>query len=211
MVLLSGQYYHGKWEWKSVGVWLCDVVDYTAPGILLARILEWVAVPFSQASSQPRDQTQVSCIAGRFFTNWASGKPKNTGVGSLSLFQGIFPTQESNGGLLHCRRFFTNWVTREAHITMEDYSSTWRRGNLRVILEKTKQLREQGNDQQELDICCHFPQWQIIHAKIKVNLFCYMLLYHSWSTSRNSSPEMWSSITMNNLILRKIFIIIMVR
>ena len=138
-------------------------------------------------------------------------KPKNTGVGSLSLFQGIFPTQESNRGLLHCRRFFTNWVTREAHITMEDYSSTWRRGNLRVILEKTKQLRKQGNDQQELDICCHFPQWQIIHAKIKVNLFCYMLLYHSWSTSPNSSPEMWSSITMNNLILRKIFIIIMVR
>ena len=32
------------------------------------------------------------------------GKPKNTGVGSLSLLQGIFPTQESNQGLLHCRR-----------------------------------------------------------------------------------------------------------
>ena len=40
-------------------------------GILQARILEWVAIPSSMGSSQPRDQTQVSCIAGRFFTIWA--------------------------------------------------------------------------------------------------------------------------------------------
>ena len=46
---------------------LCDCVDYTVHGILQARILEWVAVPFSRGSSQPRDQTQVSHIAGRFF------------------------------------------------------------------------------------------------------------------------------------------------
>ena len=38
-------------------------------GILQARILEWVAIPSSRGSSQPRDQTQVSRIAGRFFTN----------------------------------------------------------------------------------------------------------------------------------------------
>ena len=36
--------------------------------ILQARILEWVVMPSSRGSSQPRDQTQVSCIAGRFFT-----------------------------------------------------------------------------------------------------------------------------------------------
>ena len=41
-------------------------------GILQARIREWVAVPFSRRSSQPRDRTQVSLIAGRFFTNWAT-------------------------------------------------------------------------------------------------------------------------------------------
>ena len=40
-------------------------------GILQARILEWVAIPFSKGSSWPRDQTWVSCIAGRFFTVWA--------------------------------------------------------------------------------------------------------------------------------------------
>ena len=58
---------------------------------------------FSRGSSQPRDQTQVSCIEGRFFTSWATGKTKNNGVGRLSNFQRIFPTQESNQGLLHCR------------------------------------------------------------------------------------------------------------
>jgi len=40
-------------------------------GILQARILEWVAFPFSRGSSQSGDQTQVSCIADGFFTNWA--------------------------------------------------------------------------------------------------------------------------------------------
>ena len=43
-------------------------MDYTVHGILQARMLEWVA----SGSSQPRDQTQVSCIAGRFFTIWAT-------------------------------------------------------------------------------------------------------------------------------------------
>ena len=69
---------------------LCDPVDYTVRGILQARTLEWIAVPFSRGSSQPRDRTQVSCTVGRFFTSWATGKPKNTGVGSLSLLQGIW-------------------------------------------------------------------------------------------------------------------------
>ena len=48
---------------------LCDPMDYIVHGILQARILEWVAFPFSRGSSQLRDQTQVSRIAGRFFTS----------------------------------------------------------------------------------------------------------------------------------------------
>ena len=51
-------------------------------GILPARILEWVNVPFSRGSSQPRDQTQVSVIVGAFFTSWA--------------------TREATSGLLKC-------------------------------------------------------------------------------------------------------------
>ena len=42
---------------------------FSVHGILQARILEWVAISFSRGSSQPRNQTQVSCIAGRFFTD----------------------------------------------------------------------------------------------------------------------------------------------
>ena len=68
------------------------------------------AISFFRGSSWPRNQSQASCIAGRFFTNLSyrgipaepPGKPKNTGVGSLSLLQWIFPTQELNQGLLLC-------------------------------------------------------------------------------------------------------------
>ena len=67
---------HSIDKWHEV----CSVVsnfwqhpmDYTVRGILQARILEWVAVPFFRASSQPRDRTHVFHIAGRFFTSWAT-------------------------------------------------------------------------------------------------------------------------------------------
>ena len=64
-------------KWNEVKVTqscpiLCDPMDYTVHGILHARILEWVAFSFCRGSSQPRDQTQVSHIAGRFFTNWGT-------------------------------------------------------------------------------------------------------------------------------------------
>ena len=50
---------------------LCDPMDYTVHGILQDRMLEWVVFHFFR-SSQPRDKTQVSCIAGGFFTSWAT-------------------------------------------------------------------------------------------------------------------------------------------
>ena len=50
----------------------CNPREYTVHGILQARILAWVAIPFFRGSSQPRDRTQVSLIAGRFFTSWAT-------------------------------------------------------------------------------------------------------------------------------------------
>ena len=51
---------------------LCDPMDCIIHGILQARILEWVAFPFSRGSAQPRDRTQVLHIAGGFFTSWAT-------------------------------------------------------------------------------------------------------------------------------------------
>ena len=53
-------------------------MDYTVHGILQARTLEWVALPFSRGSSQPRDRTQISCIAGGFFTSWATREALET-------------------------------------------------------------------------------------------------------------------------------------
>ena len=53
-------------------------------GILQARILEWVVISFPRGSSWLRDQTQVSCIAGRFFSVWATGE-----AWTLDLFLGM--------------------------------------------------------------------------------------------------------------------------
>ena len=56
-------------QWRPT---LWDPTDCIVHGILQARILEWVAIPFSRGSSQTRDGTQVSHIAGGFFTVWAT-------------------------------------------------------------------------------------------------------------------------------------------
>ena len=87
---------------------LCNPMDYQAPlsmGILQTRILEWVAMPSSRGFSQTRDWTQVSpTMQVDSLSSEPPGKPTNTGVGSLSLLQGIFPTQGSNRSLLDCRQ-----------------------------------------------------------------------------------------------------------
>ena len=71
-----------KGKWVKVAqscLTLWDPMDYyTVRGILHARILEWVAFPFSRGSSRPRNRTGVSCIAGGFFTE-LSRKPKEVG------------------------------------------------------------------------------------------------------------------------------------
>ena len=76
------QIYNFLWNqsyWSVLVAWLCptlcDPIGYGSPGssvhgILQARILEWAAIPFSRGSSQSRDQTQISFIAGRFLTIW---------------------------------------------------------------------------------------------------------------------------------------------
>ena len=85
----SKEFFHHhflEWSWnsiqvifKNIGKWkpcltLCSPMDYTVPGVLQARILEWVAYPFSSGPSRPRNWTRVSWIAGRFFTSWATGE-----------------------------------------------------------------------------------------------------------------------------------------
>ena len=75
-----------RFSWCTLHMWKCETeslsvvsdslwpMDCTVYGLLQARILEWVAFPFSRGSSWPRKWTRVSCIAGGFFTNWAVTK-----------------------------------------------------------------------------------------------------------------------------------------
>ena len=70
----------------------CDPMDCILPGssvhgILQARILKWVAIPFSRGSSRPRDGTQVSHIADGFFIIWATKEDQNGGLEWVNLIQ----------------------------------------------------------------------------------------------------------------------------
>ena len=83
---------------------LCNPMDFTVHGILQARIMEWVAFPISRDLPNPRIKPRSPTLQADSLPAEPQGKPKNTGVGSRSLLQGIFPTQELNWGLLHCRQ-----------------------------------------------------------------------------------------------------------
>ena len=127
----------------SAMCFLCESMDYTAHGILQARILEWVAFPFSRRSSQPRDWTQVSRIAGDSLPAEPQGKPKHTGVGSHSLLQGIFPTQESNWGLLHSKPILyqlsyqgSHKSSSQNHFLLRDGSQATNKRFLKHLLER---------------------------------------------------------------------------
>ena len=70
----------------------CDPIDCSLPGssvhgILQARILEWIAISLSRLSSQRSNQTQVSCLAGRFFTDWATREAQVSSLVFRSLIR----------------------------------------------------------------------------------------------------------------------------
>ena len=81
-------------KWKSLSHVQLFATPWTGQWVEFSRaeMLEWVVVPFSNRSSQPTDQTQVSNIAGRFFTSWATRETHSSEVQSIQL-----------------------WATREAH------------------------------------------------------------------------------------------------
>ena len=81
-----------------------DLMGYTVHGILQARIQEWIAFPFSRGFSHPRVEPRSPALQVDSLPAEPPGKPKNTGVGRLSLLQQIFLTQDSNLGLLHYRQ-----------------------------------------------------------------------------------------------------------
>ena len=77
------------------------VAHLSCPGILQARTLEWLAFPFPGDLPNPGIKPRNPVLQAGSLAAEPQGKPKNTGVDSLSLLQRIFPTQGSNLGLLH--------------------------------------------------------------------------------------------------------------
>ena len=85
-------------------------MDYTVHGILQARILERVAFPYSRGSSQPRGQTQVSHIAGGFFTSWATREAQ---IKDILLFKLTFSQIEYLG--IKLTKYKENYETNERY------------------------------------------------------------------------------------------------
>ena len=103
---------------------LCDAMEWSPPdssvrGILQARILEWVTMPSSRGSFRPRNQTHiscVSCIAGRFFTQWAAWEAQLYPLGPylirMTLF--LYCSHSPRPSVLHVSLYYgsnkTEWV-----------------------------------------------------------------------------------------------------
>ena len=119
-VLLLGLLIFMSWGYLKVKVTqscltLCNPMDCSLPGfsvhgILQARTLEWVAISFSRGSSQPRYRTQVSCIAGGFFTIWATRSPKMLEWEAYPFSRGSSGPRNRTGVSSIAGRFFTIWV-----------------------------------------------------------------------------------------------------
>ena len=95
-------------EIVQLGPTPCNPVDCSLPGpsvhgIFQAKILEWVAIHSPGGLPNPGAKPRPPALQVDSLLSEPPGKPKNTGVGSLSLLQGIFPTQELNWGLLPWR------------------------------------------------------------------------------------------------------------
>ena len=103
-------------EWKLLSHVLLFATPRTVVhGILQARILKWVAFPFSRGSFQCRDWTQVSRITGGFFTNWATREaPRILEWVASPFLSGCSWPRNQTGVSCFAGRFFTNWAIREA-------------------------------------------------------------------------------------------------
>ena len=101
-------------KWKALScVWLF-VTPWTIQSMEFSRLKYWKGSLSLVQGNLPNQgiEPRSPALQGDSLLAEPQGKPKNSGVGSLSLFQWIFPTQESNQGLLHCRRILY-WAIRK--------------------------------------------------------------------------------------------------
>ena len=104
---LWGKSYHlCYWKWKLLSLVLLFSTPWTIQSMEFSRPEYWSGQPFPSPGDLPNPgiETRSPTLQVDSLPAEPQGKPKNTGVGSLSLLQQIFPTQESTQGLLHCRR-----------------------------------------------------------------------------------------------------------
>ena len=116
-----------QWKWKLLSHVQLFVIPWTVVlGILQARILEWAAFLFSGDLPNPGNKPRSPILQEDSLPAEPPEKAKNIGVGSLSLQQ-IFLTQESNQGLLHCRRILYQLNHQEAH---------WDQRYVKILIQK---------------------------------------------------------------------------
>ena len=116
----TGIVQHGTHKVKVKVTQLCptlfDPMVYAVYGILQPRILEWVTCPFSRGSSQPRDRTQDSGIAGGFFMSWTTREAQERVPEKVAypFSSGSSRSRNQSGVSCIAGRFSTSWAIREA-------------------------------------------------------------------------------------------------
>ena len=142
-----------------------------------ARILEWVALPLSRGSSQPRDRTQVFHIAGGFFTSWATRKPSCCKW--CKLAKGV-----------DC--FSDLWKT-DRRLTNEMKS---------IFSLAPEELLRQGRSNK----CCVLPSWSWLAADFGLEVSCiFWASYGSWLMPFIPSPMHFLSLCIPEFLTYVIF------
>ena len=156
---------------------LCNPMDYTVHGILQARILKWVAYPFSNRSSWPRNQTRVSCIAGGFFTNWAT--PCNCVTPDLETYlwglnRGTYIRSDQISRSVVSDSLRPPWiVARQASLSITNSQSSLRLRSIESVMPSS-----------HLILCCSLLLLPSIPPSIRV--------FSNESTLRMRWPKYWS-------------------
>ena len=152
----------------------CSLLCSSVHGISQARILEWVAISFSRASSQPRDQTQVSCLADGFFTTEPPGKILNRVIEPpKGFYQGeyliVFVFWEINSEIVNCRLFTWTggvWETREWVIR-----EIWETSKGVMVVDLSMVMAERWREESHLGdrTCqtCWLTKWLIVKKERK--------------------------------------------
>ena len=148
-------------------------MNYTVHGILLVRILKWVAFPSPGDLPNPGMESRSPTFQADSLLAQPQRKPKNTGVGNPSLLQQIFLNQESNCHV--AGRFFTNWAVREALYVLSRL--------VIVFLPRNKCLF--------ISCCIHHLQWFWSPRKESLSLFPLFphLFAMRWLWKYNTNEE----------------------